>query len=458
MSNSVIFVSAGLIKGKKDYGSISQLNQYLNVGALSLANTLKHENYRTILLHGDYKKPEDIISFLLEKEYLKTNYPICLSIPSIYAVQWASDFCKQLKSVKPEQKIIAGGRGTNSLKKGWLKNKVPEIDYIHTGYADSYIESLINNDYKNKKNVSPIHEDNNVDYKIIYEYQKYNPSIEIYRGCGAGCYFCIDKNINFTTLKNPNQICDAIENAINCYENKNIKLYFEASHFKMNKQDSYLFSSEYNKRGLKTCWRCESRVDSMDNDTIDNLFNAGLKVIDVGLESGSATQIRNMGKTKYPDSYLAKACRMLEKCKELGIWTKINIMLYPGETSETIKETLIWLSNNKSYIKGVSIYPLIIYGNDNNTHIYLNSLKKYGARPVSINDLENNGYCNLHLSDSISYEDSIQISRELSKEYMTDKDYFDLKSFGYFEQGLDYQKFCDILLKNDIEKLPFRIT
>jgi len=458
MSNSVIFISAGLIKGKKDYGSISQLNQYLNVGALSLANTLKHKDYQIILLHGDYKKPEDIISFLSEKEYLKTNYPICLSIPSIYAVQWASDFCKRLKSTKPELRIIAGGRGTSSLKKGWLKNKIPEIDYIHSGYADSYIESFIKNDYDNKGTAFSTHEDNNVDYKIIHEYQKYNPSVEIYRGCGKGCYFCIDKNIKFTTLKNPIQICDAIENAINCYEDKNIELYLEASHFKMNKQTSAIFSSEYNKRGLETHWRCESRVDSMDNDTIENLFNAGLRVIDVGLESGSAAQIRNMGKAKNPDSYLAKACSMLEKCKELGIWTKINIMLYPGETLRTIEETSKWLSNNKRYFKGVSIFPLTIYGNDKNTDNYLDSLKKYGAVPVSINDMENNGYCNLHLSNSIKYEDSIRISRELSKEFMTDKDYFDLKSFGYFERGFDYQKFRDMILKSDSENLPFTIT
>jgi len=455
--DSVIFISAGLIKSKKNYGPISQLNQYLNIGALSLANTLQQRNYRTILLHGDYKKPEDIITFLLDKKYLETKYPVCLSIPSIYAVQWASDFCKQLKSIKPEIRIIAGGRGTNSLKKDWLKNRIPEIDLVHTDYADTIIESLIINGCHDKETAFPVHEDNNVDYKIIHEYQKYNPSIEIYRGCGAGCVFCADKHIPFTTLKNPNQICDAIENAICCYGKKDIKIYFEASHFKMNKQTSDLFSLEYNKRGLETYWRCESRADSMDNATIENLYNAGLRVIDVGLESGSIDQLINMKKAKNVNDYLYKARNLLEKCGELGIWTKINVMLYPGETSKTIDETCRWLRNNKKYFKGVSIYPLIVYGNDEDANSYLKSLEKYGAAPVSINDMENNGYCNLHLSNSISYEESTRISREMSMEFMTDKDYFDLKSFGYFEQSLDYQKFRDIALKSDVENLPFKI-
>lgn len=51
------------------------------------------------------------------------------------------------------------------------------------------------------------------------------------------------------------------------------------------------------------------------------------------------------------------------------------------------------------------------------------------------------GITYLDLSNEIDYEKSIDISKEISREFMKAKDFFDLKSFSYFSIDYGYYDF-----------------
>lgn len=112
--------------------------------------------------------------------------------------------------------------------------------------------------------------------------------------------------------------------------------------------------------------------------------------------------------------------------------------MYSGETLKSIDETLSWLKKLQSYIKGVSVGPVIIYGFEHEVAPYIRELKLYGSRAV---DSGIRGVTYLDLSNEIDYEKSIDISKEISREFMKAKDFFYLKSFSYFSRDYSYYDF-----------------
>jgi radical SAM superfamily enzyme YgiQ (UPF0313 family) len=86
--------------------------------------------------------------------------------------------------------------------------------------------------------------------------------------------------------------------------------------------------TELEARRLKLKWRAETRVDHMAARHVEILAKAGLRVLDLGLESASAKQFEIMEKTRSPDVYLRKASELPQACHDNGVWTKVNVLLY----------------------------------------------------------------------------------------------------------------------------------
>jgi radical SAM superfamily enzyme YgiQ (UPF0313 family) len=262
-----------------------------------------------------------------------------------------------------------------------------------------------------------------------------------------GCSFCQEKDEKLNPLKQPKIIIDEIKTTIINDNLPPMNLYFEASMLIPNKKwinelCKYKEESEINFK-----WRSEGRVDAIDPKYIPALAKSGLKVLDLGLESASHKQLLRMHKTRNPKKYLLRASELVKKAYDYDIYIKINVLLTAGETNETISETIDWLNKHKKYIKGVSVGPVIAFGWKDDIKGYIEQLSKYGT---TFSHSPAIGIAHLNLSSEIGYEKSISLSNQLSREFMTAKDYFDLKSFSYFSRDYLYRNFLkDISVENN---------
>lgn len=342
----------------------------------------------------------------------------------------------------------------------WLRNHLVFADRIIPGLAEDKIERIatglggFNSQlWGNEK--SPLF---NLDHQLVSGFERYQPSIEASRGCGMGCAFCEERDIPLTRLKKPDLFVSHFKDVIEQYGDTSIRPYVQSSFFAPNSKWSEDLAGEVRRAGLKLSWRCETRVDSIKPDSIAALAEAGLKVIDLGLESASAVQILRMQKSKDPDRYLRSASDLLGACKRHGIWVKLNFLIYSGETQATYDETISWLDQHSESVKGISVGPVIVFGSPRASQDFVSSIVKAGGRLVDEESSERTGIAQIHPSSEISNSDSEILSLEASRRYMTDCDYFDLKSFSYYSRDYTRADFDSDIKSCNVSLLPFRLA
>jgi radical SAM superfamily enzyme YgiQ (UPF0313 family) len=443
--NKIFCISAGQLIVKKKDNKISRKNRYLNYGLLSLATKLKENGYNPIQIHGNFSKPIDIFNNCKELGLIHSKNPLLISIPSFYAISWVNEFIYLLKEEINTVKIILGGRWVIGERIDLMKKLVPQADMIISGLADSTIINIVKSlIYRIPKNLTDIKRKEYVypylDYSLLFERNLYHPSIEVSRGCGMGCSFCQEKDEKLNPLKKPKTIIDEIKSTIISDNLPDMNLYFEASMLIPNKRWINGLCEYKERSEINFKWRSEGRVDAINPKYIPALAKSGLKVLDLGLESASHGQLLRMHKTRNPEKYLLRASKLVKTAYDFGIYIKINVLLTAGETNETISETVDWLNKHKKYIKGVSVGPVIAFGWEDDINGYIEQLSKYGT---TFSHSPATGIAHLNLSDEINYEKSISISNQLSQEFMTAKDYFDLKSFSYFSRDYLYHDFLN---------------
>jgi hypothetical protein len=271
-----------------------------------------------------------------------------------------------------------------------------------------------------------------------------------------GCAFCEERAIPLSKLRAPERLAHILQETQYDYGGSEIRPYFESSFFLPSLRWATELRSAMERRNIHVQWRCETRVDGMKPATVAELAASGLKVLDLGLETASATQIKAMNKSRDPERYLRMASMLLEACERNGIWVKVNVLLYGGETAKTLAETQGWLDRHASAIKGVSVGPVVAYGPPIQSSSFLNELMELGARPVDPGSAETSGITQLHLSPEIDSDTAEQFSLALSRRYMGMDDYFDLKHFSYYPREYTKSNFLQDLGASEAERLPFR--
>ena len=451
-AKKIIAISAGQNFRKKDFHCFQQHMHYLNYGLLGLATLIKQfSNHEIRMFQADGSVSELLNTIASNGIDIQNDCDyILLSIPSSYSVSWSAEFCEEIHK-RSTAKIIVGGRWVVDHHADWIHEKLKYESVIIQGFGEGPLTELLGIE------LPPSRKDGSkncfewLDYTLLHSYQKYNPSIEISRGCGSGCLFCADSHFPRLRNKSVDQVMRELDLLDQLYGKYNV--YLEAPHFVFENEWINTFSQQMQTRQRIVPWRCTTRVETIPINKLGMLAASGLKVLDVGLESASATQLRRMHKTNNPERYLAAAERLLDECNKHGIFVKFNILLYAGETMETVEETAQWLERHKKQIKGISANGLVYY---HNMSSYA-ELAALGASFPENNQFEEEGYCALNLSPEISAADAVKIGRRLSGIVADQRDFYDLKAFSYFEPGYSYEEFLEDLHSCDAAALPFRV-
>ena len=448
------FVSAGMLSPKKRDHMLARRQLYLNYGALSLATILNDQGFKTLLVHGEYREPSELLDALVQDGTLPSSLPVMLSIPSFYALGWAQRFCRLVRLVDPRAKIIVGGRWVVGPDPGWLRKKLPEADLLIPGLAEPVITSLLTATPIVRRLSAPTPQFV-LNHRLVSGFERYQPSIEASRGCGMGCSFCEERDIPLEKLLPAEQMAAALAMIAGQYGTSDVRPYLQSSMFAPNLNWSTVLVRAVRSRGLDIKWRTESRVDALTPETIACLAEAGMKVLDLGLETASPTQILSMRKSAHPDRYLQRASKLLRACGHNGVAAKVNVLLYAGETVKTLTETCSFLDEHSEHIAGVSVGPVVAYGPPKTANTRLNEWSGSGCVAVDSRSTDETGITHVHLSREIDAESAELASLDISRRYMNADAYYRLKSFSYYPRDYTRHDFDRDVDASDESRLPF---
>lgn len=449
----VIAVSAGQNTFKKGNNVLRQRIKYLNYGLLGLATILKEKlNVDISVFQADYFTAEELIRHIenVGIDIVAECECFLVSIPSFYSISWCQQFCELIK-VRYNKRIIVGGRWVVDGNSEWVKQKLRYVDRIVEGFGEIKLSQLFG---LKPGMIIPDGERNCfrwLNFELLDRYKEYQPCIEISRGCGSGCQFCADRN----NRRVPNKSVDAVVREIQYIESlyDQFSIYFEAPHFIFEKDWTDEFCRIMSQGQRHFLWRCTTRVESVPLNRLSALRETGLKVLDIGLESASKQQLINMKKTPNPDRYLEFAEKILLECKKNDIWVKFNLLLYAGETYDTISETEKWLQDHKTLIKDVSVSSLVYYKNMHN----ISEILELGASLPKESSIDDLGYINLNLSPEIDSRTAQEFAVRIPRNIANQKDFYDIKSISYFSSRYTYDQFREDIRLCDKSDLPFQV-
>jgi radical SAM superfamily enzyme YgiQ (UPF0313 family) len=157
------------------------------------------------------------------------------------------------------------------------------------------------------------------------------------RGCPWRCTFCTAPLYygHRLRLRPVTQVADEMADNIARYGIR--EFFFWADTFTADRDYVRDLSRTILTRGLRASWTCNSRVDTIDRETLSLMKEAGLWMISYGIESASDAILAASGK----GITAAQSRKAVEMSHSMGIRTAGHFIFgLPGETRETMAETL----------------------------------------------------------------------------------------------------------------------
>jgi anaerobic magnesium-protoporphyrin IX monomethyl ester cyclase len=155
------------------------------------------------------------------------------------------------------------------------------------------------------------------------------------RGCPFSCEFCSRSVFGASYReRSPENVLDEVEEVLDLgYDH----VHFADDVFTLNRDRVLDICQEIMDRGISFGWECLGRVDSVDPAVTMAMKKAGCKRVLFGIESGSDSVLRLMRKR----ITVGEAERAVSAARHAGIKTgAFFILCYPGETDDTVLETL----------------------------------------------------------------------------------------------------------------------
>ena len=155
------------------------------------------------------------------------------------------------------------------------------------------------------------------------------------RGCPFRCTFCYKDMYGPYRAKSSARLIAEIEDAVERHGVRNA--YFADLTFTIDKGLVLDLCDAIVTRGWKLRWACQTRLDLLDEPLLTKMRDAGCRLIEVGVESGTEAIVR--GTNKYiPPKTITDGIRAMRR---LGIESVAFMLLgLPGETAADMRRSL----------------------------------------------------------------------------------------------------------------------
>jgi radical SAM superfamily enzyme YgiQ (UPF0313 family) len=177
-------------------------------------------------------------------------------------------------------------------------------------------------------------------------------TINTSRGCPAKCTFCASFNSLGYRLRphSSDYVVEEIDILVNKYGMRH--LHFVDDTFTMNKKRAADICEKILNRDYRIIWHCFARVNTVDEELLRLMKQAGCFSILFGIETGDMEIMKNIKK----GITLDQARETLAICNRLGLKTECGFMFgNRGDTRETIEKTLKFAIELKPTIASFNI-------------------------------------------------------------------------------------------------------
>jgi len=266
--------------------------------------------------------------------------------------------CKMLKEENTSKIALIGGHATY-FHRELIKND--SIDFVIRGEPEKIVYNLVKN-FENAKKAKGItwkknnkivcNKDaeifQNLD-KIPFPARHLLPKKKYYdilmkkspftfiitsRGCPFNCTFC-STNLYSKSKFRYRSAKNVIEEFSKVSDEGFKEVFFFDDTFTIGKKRVLEISKGIKKFGIP--WKCTSRVDTVDKEMLEKMYESGCYHMQFGVESGNQ-RILNLMKKGIKVEQVKKVFKW---CDEIGIETVAHFILgYPGEDRESIKKSV----------------------------------------------------------------------------------------------------------------------
>jgi anaerobic magnesium-protoporphyrin IX monomethyl ester cyclase len=359
--NKVVLVNPPLLKGSIRH----QL--YLLIGLAYLAAVLEEDENDVSVI--------DCQADQINHDKLRTKLaglkPDLVGITSMApTIQSALLAAAIAKDECPNATVVLGGPHATFMDKEILKDEA-SVDVIVRGEGEYTLRELVQNlfDSQNLHEVKGItFRDNgkivrNPDRPLIknldelprpsykhFQLEKYQlfgrtllPVISS-RGCPFQCSFCVASRMFGKSFRarSPKNIVDELEWLRDVHGAEAFTFYDDTLTF--DKKRMYQIVEEIKKRNIGIPWDCQTRVDQVSKDLLVKMREANCQQVFFGVESGCQKILDAVHKK----TTVEQNEKAIKWAKETGLFVTISAIIgYPGETRDTIKQTLDFIKRVK---------------------------------------------------------------------------------------------------------------
>lgn len=158
------------------------------------------------------------------------------------------------------------------------------------------------------------------------------------RGCPAHCTYCLWPETLYGHRFRARSAANVVEEMARLVRDHDVdEIYFDDDCLTLDKERVLEISRLIRERGVGVNWIAQSRVDTVDEEMLAAMKEAGCHYIYFGVESGSPKMLKLMRK----GISLERTKETFTICRRLGIKAQAFFLLgIPGENQETIRQTI----------------------------------------------------------------------------------------------------------------------
>jgi len=462
--------------------SVRQKEGYIEIGLLSIASFLEGRGIDVAILN--MADPNRSLEDLQQTIGVLRPRVIGIACMSGYAYPSLRTYSALIKDLDPSIFILTGGQHTAPLGQTVLE-EISQVDCVirYEGEVLTWqVYNAVIHGTPSLKDISGIiFRDNDkivttggspplfaiddfpfLNYTLFPNFSQYVPRLEESRGCPFDCWFCSNasvfaRKVRYKSSKRLIEELCAIREQYGKPEPFNF--YLIAKTYGLDKEITVDFARCVAQLPFKVQWRTQSRADIIDPEILPILSAAGLRMLDLGLESASPKMLLLMNKTRDPQEYLRKAEAVIEKAAQLpGTFLKLNLIFHPGETAETLAETLSFLFRWRSKIDAVTVSPVMVDPGAPLWHEFPSFERRFGSRLI-----KNEFWDSMHIypadpSSELSFEQMNTLSTLVSKMFQIKENYLLMRMFGGMRPGTDLEKLDQHMQDIPAPLLPYAVT